>query len=75
LSRAKEATEIDVPRLGFHAQKRAGVRTPEFRSLPPKMQETLAGTTHKTLRDVYDDVSVDEMREAGDLVERARRRA
>ena len=50
--------------LGFHGEKRAGVRDPRFRSLPPKVQEELAGTNWETLRRIYDDVSVDEMRAA-----------
>jgi hypothetical protein len=40
------------------------VRRKEFRELQPKMQETLTGTNHETLRKVYDDVSLDQMREA-----------
>lgn len=50
--------------LGFHGEKRAGVRDPEFRSLPPKIQEEIAGTSFETLRNTYDAVSVDDMREA-----------
>lgn len=50
--------------LGFHGEKRAGVRDPWFRALDPKMQEKLSRTNHRTLVDVYDDVTLDEMREA-----------
>ena len=50
--------------LGYHGEKRAGVRDNWFRSLDPKRQEMFARTNHKTLVDVYDDVSLDEMREA-----------
>jgi len=50
--------------LGFHGEKRAGVRDPRFRQLPPKVQEELAGTNWETLRRIYDDVSVEEMRAA-----------
>jgi hypothetical protein len=53
--------------VGFHAEKRAGVRDPEFRKLPPSVQEAFAGTRHETLRAVYDEVTVDEMREAMNL--------
>ncbi|HET6230473.1 MAG TPA: tyrosine-type recombinase/integrase [Longimicrobiaceae bacterium] len=75
MEKAKAAAGIEVPRLGFHAQKRAGVRTPEFRALPDKVQEQLTGTTIRTLREVYDDITVDELREAMDSVAGARRRA
>lgn len=50
--------------LGYHAEKRAGVRDPWFRSLDPKMKEALARTNHQTLVAVYDDVALDEMRNA-----------
>jgi integrase len=50
--------------LGYHGEKRAGVRDDWFRSLDPKRQEMFSRTNHKTLVDVYDDVSLDEMREA-----------
>ncbi len=50
--------------VGFHSEKRSGVRDPWFRSLPPKIQEEMAGTRWSTLRDHYDDVSADDIREA-----------
>lgn len=50
--------------VGFHAEKRAGVRDPEFRALPAKIQETIAGTRYTTLRDVYDEVTTEDVREA-----------
>jgi hypothetical protein len=50
--------------LGYHGEKRAGVRDDWFRSLDPKRQEMFSRTNHKTLVDVYDDVSLEEMREA-----------
>lgn len=71
LRRAKERAGVQVERLGYHGQKRAGVRRKEFRELPPKVQEALTGTNHETLRRVYDDVGVDEMREALALLERS----
>lgn len=75
MRRAKERAGIAVERLGFHAYKRAGVRTPEFRALPPKVQEQLTGTTARILREVYDDVPLDELAEAMQTVAKARRRA
>jgi integrase len=50
--------------LGYHGEKRAGVRDNWFRSLDPKRQEMFARTNHRTLVDVYDDVSLEEMRES-----------
>ena len=38
----------------------AGVRDPWFRSLEPQVQEILAGTNWTTLKDVYDDVSLED---------------
>ncbi len=49
--------------VGFHSEKRAGVRDPAFRSLPPKLQEAIARTNHGTLRSIYDHVELDELRE------------
>ncbi len=69
LQRAKDRAGLKVKGLGFHAQKRAGVRRKEFRELPLKVQEALTGTNHETLRKVYDDVSLDEMREAVERLE------
>ena len=57
--------------VGFHAEKRAGVRDPEFRALPAKIQETIAGTRYTTLRDVYDEVTTDDVREAWEARPRA----
>ncbi len=57
--------------VGFHAEKRAGVRDPEFRALPAKIQETIAGTRYTTLRDVYDEVTTKDVREAWEARPRA----
>ena len=48
--------------VGFHAEKRAAVRDRNFRDLPPSVQEELAGTNYATLRKVYDEVTVEDMR-------------
>jgi len=50
--------------VGYHAEKRTGVRDPRFRALPAKLQEAISGTSWETLRKVYDEVGVEEMREA-----------
>ena len=50
--------------MGFHSEKRSGVRDPEFRALPPAIQEELAGTSWKTLRGTYDEITVEDMRVA-----------
>ena len=49
-------------RVGYHAEKRAGVRDRTFRDLPVSVQEELAGTNFSTLRRVYDEVTVEEMK-------------
>jgi hypothetical protein len=54
MKRGKDRLGIAVPRLGNHAEKRAGSRDPRFLALPPKVQETLAGTTWDAIRKVYD---------------------
>lgn len=64
LQRAKARAGVKVKGLGFHGQKRAGVRRKEFRELPAKVQEALTGTNHETLRRVYDDVSLTDLRNA-----------
>lgn len=48
--------------LGFHGEKRAGVRDPRFRRLSDKAQEAISRTRYQTLRDVYDDMDVDDLR-------------
>ena len=48
--------------VGFHAEKRSGVRDPEFRALPPLIQEELAGTSFETPRQTYDQITVEDMR-------------
>lgn len=50
--------------VGFHAEKRSGVRDARFRSLSPLIQQTIAGTRYETLREVYDEVGTTEVREA-----------
>ena len=39
-------------------------RDPAFRALPAKIQETIAGTRYQTLRNVYDEVTTEDVREA-----------
>ncbi|HUP25674.1 MAG TPA: hypothetical protein VNB06_22370, partial [Thermoanaerobaculia bacterium] len=58
-------------RVGFHSEKRAGVRDPRFRALPPAIQEAWAGTSYQVLKDVYDDVTAEDIREAIQQQERA----
>ena len=47
---------------------------PDFRSLPPKVQEEIAGTSYETLKNIYDHVTADDMRDAWEQVQ-ARKRA
>ena len=46
------------------SEKRSGVCDPEFRGLPPAIQEELAGMSWKTLRRAYDEITVEDMRVA-----------
>jgi integrase len=60
----KKAQGLNIPRLGYHGEKRAGIRDPKFRKLDPAVQEELAGTTWETMRRVYDYVDVPTLRAA-----------
>jgi integrase len=65
MQRAKIKAGLDgVKRLGYHGEKRARVRSPEFRKLPAKVQEAITGTTWQTLQRVYDYVGLDTMWDA-----------
>ncbi|MQA91111.1 MAG: hypothetical protein GEU90_12885 [Gemmatimonas sp.] len=44
MKRAKERAGIDVERLGFHGQKRAGVRRKKLRALPDPVREIAAAS-------------------------------
>ncbi len=50
--------------VGFHSEKRTGVRDPSFRKLPAAIQEEIAGTNYSTLRRIYDEVTPEDIREA-----------
>lgn len=60
----KKRLGIIIPRLGYHGEKRAGIRHPAFKQLPIEVREELAGTTWETMKRVYDDVSLPEQRAA-----------
>lgn len=60
----KKRLGINVARLGYHGEKRAGIRDPRFRALPPTVQEELAGTTWDTIRKVYEYVDLPTLHEA-----------
>jgi hypothetical protein len=53
----RERLRAQLRGVGYHSEKRAGVRDPKFRALPPPVQEELAATRYETLREVYDEVS------------------
>lgn len=65
----KKATGLNIPRLGYHGEKRAGIRDPKFRRLDPAVQEELAGTTWETMRRVYDYVDMPTLQNAVALLE------
>ena len=54
--------------VGFHAELRGGVRAPGFRGLPLKVQETVSGKSFDMLTRIYDEVTVEDMREQGDAI-------
>lgn len=60
----RERMRRRLNRVGFHSEKREGVRDPKFRELSPIFQETLSGTNYETLRRIYDDVSTEALRGA-----------
>lgn len=64
MGKTRSACGINVSRLGYHGLKRAGIRDPRFRALPPAVQEELSGTTFGTIRRVYDYVDLPALREA-----------
>ena len=65
----KKAQGINLPRLGYHGEKRAGIRDPKFRRLDPAVQEELAGTTWETMRRVYDFVDLPTLQDAVAILE------
>lgn len=70
MTRTKKRLGINIRGLGYHGEKRAGVRDPRFRALPPAVQEAISGTAHETPMRVYDYVDLDAMRGAVAEVER-----
>jgi len=60
----REKLRASLRGIGYHAEKRAAVRSRQARQLPPKIQERLFGTRYQTLRDVYDEVSPNDIRDA-----------
>jgi hypothetical protein len=54
MRKVKERAGVDVERLGSHTYKRAGIRTREFRALPPKVQEQLTGANAMLQRELRD---------------------
>jgi 3-methyladenine DNA glycosylase AlkD len=61
---ARGRSGIALPRLGYHGEKRAGIRDPHFRALAPKVQEELAVTTWETMRRIYDYVDLGTLEDA-----------
>ena len=67
----RSQVRIRLAGVGYHAEKREGVRDPSFRRLPRKVQEELAGTRFETLSSIYDKVDVEDMRAAMEQAEAA----
>ena len=60
----REKIRAHLRGIGYHAEKRAAVRSRQARQLPPKIQEAYFGTRYQTLKDVYDEVDPDDIRDA-----------
>ena len=58
----REALRERLKGVGFHAEKRSGVRNPQFRHLSPGVQEAISGTRYDTLRGVYDQIGPEDIR-------------
>lgn len=67
----QDSTRERLQGAGCHSVKRAAVRSPEFRALPPKIQELISGTDFNTLRATYDSVDVEAAREAYEAAKKA----
>lgn len=66
MSRAKRHAGIERKYLGWHSLKRSFVR--RHKQLPTKILERMTGTSYITLNRVYDEASVDDMRDAMELL-------
>lgn len=64
MRQTRTACGVKIARLGYHGEKRAGIRDPKFRSLPAPVQEELAGTTYGTITRVYEYVDLPALFEA-----------
>lgn len=60
----RQALGIRIPRLGYHGEKRAGIRDPRWQQLPDEWREALSGTTAQTEKRVYGYVGLDAMEKA-----------
>ena len=63
---ADERQAYKLGRVGFHAEIRSGIRAPEFRGLPAKVQEQIAGKSFKMITSAYDEVTVADIRDHGE---------
>jgi len=53
MKRTRDALGIKVKRLGFHGEKRAGIRDPLYQQLPEEWREAYSGTTIQTEKRIY----------------------
>jgi hypothetical protein len=60
----REKLQARLKGIGYHAEKRAAVRSKNARQLPPKIQEAFFGTRYETLKNVYDEVGPEDIRDA-----------
>jgi hypothetical protein len=70
----RKAEGIDIPRLGSHGEKRAGIRVPRFQALDPAVQEELAGGDFVYLSTLHNAIALLESDTAEALKARPSRR-
>lgn len=64
MKRAKKAAGLNIRGLGFHSEKRAGIRDPMWQQLPEEWREALSGTTIQTEKRIYGYVGLPAMEQA-----------
>jgi integrase len=68
MKRARNALGIKVKRLGYHGEKRAGIRDPLYQQLPEEWREAYSGTTIGTEKRVYGFVGKAAMRQTAAIL-------
>lgn len=64
MKRAKKRAGLNIRGLGYHSEKRAGIRDPKWQQLPVEWREALSGTTFETEKRIYGYVGLPAMERA-----------